>query len=201
METKEFRQKYQAEIKKIDTRCEELEQENVVDLQKIEDKQKEYTEAVGNFEEEKADKLHDEIFDIKKAVANRNAKLSILRSKDPEKNGAVKKAANDLFNSLVEEKKGLKDKAMELAKEAFKAKQAYLEAVSAIVPLNQAYSTNRAGINSVIKSVDPELVKGEGFHPKLGDARSTDLCNIYDFKVDTHEFIDYHNAKGNEKNE
>lgn len=195
--TLELENKYWAEVEKIEDRCKELEDKNKTDLLQIESLTKQYNEAIIEMDDEKADKLYEDIFQLKKDINNRANKLAVLKNKNPETNSPLRKAANELLDGYIEQKENLKKRAEKAVQEVQKAREAYLKTLATLIPINQEGESILYGINDIYKQTDKELQEKYNLHPKIGAGTIPPvLCRIGDFEVKSNDVHEFHKQGG-----
>ena len=92
---------YSNELKKINEKVEQLQAKNKKVISQLNELETEYETAVANMQDEKADRLHQKMYELERNINNRRNKIDILQN---EKNPSLESAATETIKAYYAER-------------------------------------------------------------------------------------------------
>lgn len=168
---------YKEQQQKINEKVKGLQQENKSDSKKIEQLNAEYEKAVSNMDDDKADKLHKQIYDIKQQIDNRSNKISILQDQN---NPNLKQAATETIKAYYAEREKQLQEADNLKKELEQVKEQYFNLCRQLQRINVKHNHTKEAARRARKNANYKELPQQAKVMLLGHA---ELVNLSEFEI------------------
>lgn len=177
---------YSTELKKINDKVEQLQAKNKEAINNLNALEIEYETAVANMQDEKADHLHQEMYEIEQTINNRKNKINILQNKN---NPTLERAATETIKAYYAEREKHLQEADKLIKELERVREQYFDLCGQLKEINDEHSRTKAIASRANKTADHSQLPQQAKGMLLGNSQ---LVNFSEFEIllqDIHENI------------
>lgn len=177
---------YKEQQQKINEKVKSLQQENKDDSKKMDQLNADYEKAVANMDDDKADKLHKQIYDTKQQIDNRTNKIIILQDQN---NPKLKQAATETIKAYYAEREKQLQEADNLKKELEQVKEQYFNLCRKLQRINDKHNRTKEAARRARKNANYKELPQQAKVMLLGHA---ELVNLSEFEIllqDIHEKV------------
>ena len=168
---------YKERQQKINEKLKGLQQENKHDSKKIEQLNADYEKAVSNMDDDEADKLHKQIYDIKRQIDKRTNKISILRDQN---NPNLKQAATETIKAYYAEREKQLQEVDNIKKEIEQVREQYFNLCIKLKHINDEHSRIKETARQANKTADHSQLPQQAKSMLLGHSH---LVNLSEFEI------------------
>ena len=168
---------YSTELKKINDKVEQLQANNKEAINNLNALETEYETAVAKMQDEKADHLHQEMYELEQTINNRKNKINILQNKN---NPSLERAATETIKAYYAEREKQLQEADKLIKELEHVRELYFNLCAKLKDINTEHSRMKEKARRANKIADHSQLPQQAKSMLLGNSQ---LVNLSEFEI------------------